>query len=416
MEREIFESNLLYVNELVNNLQATTKKLAKESLLVSFENKEFLRRILLYTYNPYFVYGINKKTFENYPHSSGGKYSNIFEICDYLRRTTTINDDKIELNGFIISFPKELHYILRNIILKDLRCGIAIETINKVFPKLIPDFKVALCSPYEQESDIKFDAAIVQPKLDGVRCIALVSENGSVELYTRNGSKIEGYEDIEEELSNERWHGYTLDGEIMGDNFDNTMEELFAKGKRKNAIYTVFDIMKIEEFQSRYAIREYHERISLLQNIQSYQDQSVIKVIESTYIYDADINHENISKICKLEESRGYEGIVIKDSNSLYKFKRSNSWVKFKNMLTDEFIINNMFLGDGKYANTLGAIQIDVSGVDVKVGSGFSDEQREYIWENRDSIIGEVAEVKYQEITKDGSLRFPTFVKFRNDK
>ena len=55
-------------------------------------------------------------------------------------------------------------------------------------------------------------------------------------------------------------------------------------------------------------------------------------------------------------------------------------------------------------------------GVDVQVGSGFSDELRTSIWNDQASHIGRMIEVRYQEVTPDGSLRFPTFVCFRNDR
>ena len=56
------------------------------------------------------------------------------------------------------------------------------------------------------------------------------------------------------------------------------------------------------------------------------------------------------------------------------------------------------------------------NGVQVQVGSGFSDELRDTIWADPDAFIGRIIEVRYQEVTPDGSLRIPTFVCFRNDR
>ena len=64
----------------------------------------------------------------------------------------------------------------------------------------------------------------------------------------------------------------------------------------------------------------------------------------------------------------------------------------------------------------LGSILVDCNGVEVNVGSGFKDDQRTEIWANRDSYLGMTAECRYQEMTEDGSLRFPTFVYWRLDK
>ena len=72
--------------------------------------------------------------------------------------------------------------------------------------------------------------------------------------------------------------------------------------------------------------------------------------------------------------------------------------------------------GTGKHQGKLGSFLVDYKGVEVNVGSGLNDELREQIWKDKDSHIGRIIEVRYQEETPDGSLRFPTFVCFRNDK
>jgi DNA ligase-1 len=77
--------------------------------------------------------------------------------------------------------------------------------------------------------------------------------------------------------------------------------------------------------------------------------------------------------------------------------------------------------GTGKYENVLGnLICEDEEGNLVKVGSGFSDNQREEYWNERNELIGNIVEIQYQEVTKNKngtkSLRFPVFVRFRDDK
>ena len=72
--------------------------------------------------------------------------------------------------------------------------------------------------------------------------------------------------------------------------------------------------------------------------------------------------------------------------------------------------------GEGKYENMLGAIVVDFNKVRVNIGSGFTDEERKQIWENRNDFRNQIAEIRYQELTPDGSLRFPTFRGWRPDK
>jgi ATP-dependent DNA ligase len=75
-----------------------------------------------------------------------------------------------------------------------------------------------------------------------------------------------------------------------------------------------------------------------------------------------------------------------------------------------------MELGTGKNANRLGNFIVDVDGVKVNVGEGITDKQRDEFWQNKNKLIGKIIEVKFQEKTPDGSLRFPRFVRHRMDK
>jgi DNA ligase-1 len=72
--------------------------------------------------------------------------------------------------------------------------------------------------------------------------------------------------------------------------------------------------------------------------------------------------------------------------------------------------------GKGKLKGCLGAILVDVSGVESRCGSGFDDETRTTLWSVKDSLIGKTVEVQYQNKSKDGALRFPVFIRMRPDK
>ena len=77
-----------------------------------------------------------------------------------------------------------------------------------------------------------------------------------------------------------------------------------------------------------------------------------------------------------------------------------------------------------KYEGMLGALVcsgvIDGKYIETEVGTGFTDEQRNEFWLNKDVLIGRLAEIKFQEISSDAtgkfSLRFPVFLKFKFDR
>ena len=65
--------------------------------------------------------------------------------------------------------------------------------------------------------------------------------------------------------------------------------------------------------------------------------------------------------------------------------------------------------------DTLGALIVRNGDLEFKIGSGFNLQQRSEIWHNRDSYIGKRVTYKYQELTKYGKPRFPTYKGVRYD-
>ena len=95
--------------------------------------------------------------------------------------------------------------------------------------------------------------------------------------------------------------------------------------------------------------------------------------------------------------------------------------MKVKRFYTMDLPIVGVEEGTGRLEGTLGALILDYKGNHVRVGSGFTDDQRTAIWRDVDNTVGCLCEVKYKEISKDKntwleSLQFPVFVRLRKDK
>ena len=114
------------------------------------------------------------------------------------------------------------------------------------------------------------------------------------------------------------------------------------------------------------------------------------------------------------------EGLML-NLDVPYKCKRHNGILKVKRFYTMDLQITGCEEGAGRLAGTLGAFTVDYKGNEIRVGSGFTDEQRMEFWTNRDALVGLLCEVKYKEISYDKntgaeSLQFPVFVALRRDK
>jgi len=121
------------------------------------------------------------------------------------------------------------------------------------------------------------------------------------------------------------------------------------------------------------------------------------------------------------------EGLIVKIPDAAYAKKKSFDWLKVKTQETEDLRIINAFSGEPhtKYVHCLGGLIVERQGVQVRVGGGFSDHERETIWQlyltdkqnpDNHALIGRLIEVEFHEVTPDGSLRHPRFVRFRDDK
>jgi DNA ligase-1 len=129
---------------------------------------------------------------------------------------------------------------------------------------------------------------------------------------------------------------------------------------------------------------------------------------------------------------------MLRDPNSLYKQGRhtlkSQALMKLKKFFDDEAVIigfeekmhneNEKTTDERGYskrshkqegmvpAGTLGALVVKWKDVEFKIGSGYNDQQRQELWDNRDNLIGKLVTFKYQSTSSYGVPRFPIFKAF----
>ena len=398
-----------------NEIQAAKGTNAKKEVLRSHMVNEIVRNILTYGLNPYFTFNIVKvpKTKHRLPSPPDASWKLFFGAADDCMTRKVTGNAAIDLMSktFMQSSEAQEKW-MRKILKKNLAIGVSIKSVNSVRPGFIPTFDVALAQKFEMKR-IKGELVYVEPKLDGIRCLALV-RNRQAKLYTRAGKLITNFDDtLGGELATLGDGCY--DGEIMSNDFTDLMRQVYRKeNKDISDVYLgLFDYIPLQEWQSKKGSMTCKNRYAILE--ERLVDKN-FKYLRRVVRSEAPAIYDMLKGYHDAYVKQGYEGAMIKDPNASYCFGRDWSVMKFKAFFDADVPVIGMQEGTGKHSGKLGSFVVDYKGVEVRVGSGLTDVLREQLWSNKKAHIGRVIEVRYQEETPDGSLRFPTFVCFRNDK
>lgn len=129
-----------------------------------------------------------------------------------------------------------------------------------------------------------------------------------------------------------------------------------------------------------------------------------------------------------LKEQGGYDGAILRDPGASYTIgdAKLGQIIKVKPVLSLDLRCNGVIAGEGKHEGRLGAITVSYNGVASAVGTGFTDEDRNFMWQGatRSSTglfaphnpIGKIVEIECMGLTEDGKLREPRFKGIRHDK
>ncbi len=281
---------------------------------------------------------------------------------------------------------------------------------------------------------------IFEPKIDGTRCLAEVSERGLL-LYNRRLLDIAyRYPEVTDALA-QAASGCMLDGEItvFADNRpsfaalarrDHQSERMRIEYLARDlpASYVVFDILYAKE--------------SCVMNLPLRQRKRILHEVlqENETVIIVDSFPEKGEDYFQAALKMGIEGVVAKRLNSIYlPGARSPDWIKIKKSFKLDLVIGGYIPGKGGRAPYFGGLllgayshgQLHYVG---RVGSGFTDRELEEIAadfslldhspfsnapptpEVRWVKPNQVVQVSALEVTQDGHLRAPVFLRTRDDK
>lgn len=234
---------------------------------------------------------------------------------------------------------------------------------------------------------------LMSEKLDGMRALW----NGK-QLVSRQGNPIEAPDFFIEGLP----ENMALDGELFAGRGE--FQRTVSIARRKNGgemwrdlKYVVFDAPSVAGgFEKRLA--EAQKAIS---------DLAFVDLHPHNPCRDMDHLAEELKRV----EKEGGEGLMMRKKNSDYGHGRSHELLKVKTFKDDEAIVTDHQNGKGRHKGRMGAVMCRLrDGTEFKVGSGFSDKERE-----DPPPIGTIISYRYFEMTKAGVPRFPVYLRVRAD-
>lgn len=274
-----------------------------------------------------------------------------------------------------------------------------------------------------EESKLVFPL-IAQPKIDGIRCLT------QGKLLSRTFEEIPN-KHIRETLK-DLLDG--LDGELIvgegGGNFQATSSLVMSEDKVGEFRYIVFDYMANpnDEFSTRLVDLNFYQRgfrkeVELCPTV-------IINSLEELHRYEQEML------------DLGYEGLILRRIDAKYKCGRSTvkgaELLKLKRFSDSEGKIIGFYelehngneaekdnfgrtKRSSKKANmvpmgTLGGLIVQWQDEELRIGSGFTMEQRQEVWDNQEAYLGKLAKFKYFKKGMKTKPRHPIFLGIRDEK
>jgi DNA ligase 1 len=417
--------------EVINSDQG---RLFKEAKVKEFGTQEpkFIR-LLNRTYSPEYVYGIKKVS----QTKVGNKtlvdiWDQVEILLDRLTsRIVTGNAARTEVEAILNQLTETEATVLFNLLKGDLRCGISVATINKMFPNTIPEYPYMRCSLMKGSNIDNFDWAagvFSQEKADGMFANIYLYPDLITKITSRNGTLFANteFKDFIHEFVNIAeggycYHGELLvleDGKVLPRELGNGVLNSVLKGgcfeKNQKPLYMVWDRVPLKDAISGGKCKTpYKDRFDAIKNIKG----TFIDVIPTRIVYSLTEAYEHYVELT----SRGIEGTVIKNPKAIWEDKTSKDQIKLKIEAEVDLIVRGFNPGNGKNAHLFGSIMAESKCGRLRVNvSGISDKDRERINNEREEWIDKkIITVRANSIMESNdvaALFLPRLVEERLDK
>lgn len=415
------------LREFVNEMNSSNSTNHKVEVLIKYKYHDFIKRILFYTYHPYWNFGVTSANLKKREDliAPTEVYDDLFVMLDDFNERHMTGHSAIEAANRFIRDYEEWADLIYQVIDRNLETRATTTLINKVNPKFIPTFEVALAHDAAKVKGVDiFDGTwFVSRKLDGVRCICFV-RGDDVRFFSRNGKEFLTLGRVAEEIRRLGITDLVLDGELclMNENGSDDFQGILKQIQRKdhtidNPRYQIFDILLAGEFAGDDDSPLFSTRLDSREHLLGDLGSStILEILPQVRINDEDA----LEELKAQSKDSNWEGLIArKDTN--YSSGRSKHMLKIKEFFDDEYVVTGLIMGpqrvivNGKEVgeDMLSAVTIEHKGSQVQVGSGFTIDQRRHYYRNIGEIMGATITVQYFETTTDQhgnhSLRFPVF-------
>lgn len=250
----------------------------------------------------------------------------------------------------------------------------------------------------------------IEPKFDGWRAVALVTDDG-VKLYGgRNGNEYTGQLPyVENEIAACVPAGTILDGEIIAPAGWGSVQSVMTSGgaHTPGALspalnYVVFDVLQIRGADIR--------RTPLRSRRQ------ILDMIE----WQAHVCTVPFGAASKQAHMRflelGMEGSVCKLESAPYTNGRSTAWVKVKLVETIDCTVVGFKPGEGEFKGMVGALEVQLPDGTRTHASGMTKVERMDMTTRSEAWLNEVVEIEHNGVLTSGKVRHPRFLRKRDDR
>jgi DNA ligase-1 len=418
------------VIKIFKQLQNTRSLNDKKLIIYKNKNDELFKKFLVFLLDSNITTGISTKKWDKIEVSSTWE-SDVDEfdkLLDYITKNNSGRDDDVIMcKAWCKNQPEEIQEFAKQIITKKFRLGCDKKVVNSVIPRLIPSWDVQQAFPMSDANmPKKNEWFALSQKLNGNNAGYYKGK-----LISRQGKAFSGLDHIIEDIQKiPDYDNFFFNGELIRKNIDNLCDNdnfqlgtgiINSDDSDKSCIqFVIYEMIPVEEFEKGESKYKYKDRkqkylIPLSETILEKELDS-LKVVP--FVYEGtDISV--IEPLLNEANEKGWEGLML-NKNTVWKNKRNNGILKVKSFKHADILCTGVVEGDGKYKGTLGLIKCDYKGYELGVGSGFTDSQRNFFWNNPDEIVGKIVQIKYKGETqnKNGgiSVQFPIFEIVRTDK